>query len=465
MVADTASPLPVFGDMNPLMEKQGMFGDIWDTPQVLRRLLHKHMPSSSNENIGVAPGNCSEGGGYGGAVETPMATPHVGTSAACVDFPQLAKPFPEGHRFGGRSPLEIMKACSLGPSNKLSNRIIIVGSGTSYHASLLGEYVIETLARIPVEVQYASEFKHKGQPLLQNGDVFIVVSNSGETFDAVETLRLVKRSSNGAGVLTVGIVNAADSTLSRESDVFLDVLAEKEAGTASTKAFSGTSLTFVLLAMALGDACETIAKSERDVLIEKIKLLPDQVQTILDRESKSIMQGSRQQTLNVGQCRLWDISCRNVLAQNFIFLGRGFNFPIALEGAMKCKEISYVHAEGYPAAEMKHGPIALIDQFMPVVFIAPQSDPTYEKIRANIEEVKSRSGEIIVITEDGNTELAAMCEFTICVPNTHEFLMPLLAVIPLQLLSFMMGILRGNDVDEPRCLRKTLSSDDVKKDS
>lgn len=153
---------------------------------------------------------------------------------------------------------------------------------------------------------------------------------------------------------------------------------------------------------------------------------------------------------------LWEISCQNVLANNFLFLGRGFNFPIALEGALKCKEIAYIHAEGYPAAEMKHGPIALIDQFMPVVFIAPKSDPTYDKIKANIEEVKTRNGCVIVVTEHDNNELEDLCEYIVKIPQTHEYLMPLVSVIPLQLLAYMMGTLRGNEIDQPRLLEKTI---------
>merc|ERR1712039_950744 len=180
------------------------------------------------------------------------------------------------------------------------------------------------------------------------------------------------------------------------------------------------------------------------------------VQEVLDRESGHLQHGKENEA--PGECLLWDMSCQNALANNFIFLGRGLNFPIALEGAMKCKEIAYIHAEGYPAAEMKHGPIALIDQFMPVVFIAPRSDPTYDKIKANISEVKTRSGTIIVITDDESSELESDCEYVIRVPPTHEYLMPLLAVIPVQLLAYMMGILRGNEVDNPRHLVKSVST-------
>merc|ERR1719195_468897 len=191
-------------------------------------------------------------------------------------------------------------------------------------------------------------------------------------------------------------------------------------------------------------------------MLDRLEELPSLAQMVIEKESRVLSDAATKQ-IDIGDCPLWDIGCQNVLANNFIFLGRGFNFPIALEGAMKCKEIAYIHAEGYPAAEMKHGPIALIDQFMPVVCITPRSDPTYEKIKANIEEVKARNGATIAITEDFNTELEEICEHVIHVPCTHEYLMPLISVIPLQLLAYMMGILRGNEVDNPRGLQKSIT--------
>jgi glucosamine 6-phosphate synthetase-like amidotransferase/phosphosugar isomerase protein len=221
----------------------------------------------------------------------------------------------------------------------------------------------------------------------------------------------------------------------------------------------------VLLAIALGERCGTFGPDEREKLLAHVKELPNLIQKVLTKEASKLRpdddddeqpSASRAPTLNIGECRLWDIGCQNVLARNFIFLGRGLNFPVALEGAMKCKELAYIHAEGYPAAEMKHGPIALIDQFMPVVVICPKSDPTYEKIKANIEEVQTRSGSVIAITEEGNNELEQICEHVISVPPTDEYLMPLLAGVPLQLLAYMMGILRGNNVDNPAGLEKAV---------
>lgn len=401
--------------------QRGMFNDIWETPAILRKLLERHMGQDGR-----------------------------------VDLPALRKPLAGAHKLAGKTPLEVMKACS---SRTYTNKVVVIGSGSSYHAGLACEYLLETIARIPVEVHYASEYRYRA-PLLKDGDVVVVVSNSGETTDCIECLRLANSSSaskDGNGILKVAVVNEPNSTLGRECDTCLEVSAGEEVGVAATKAFSATLFTFVLLALALWEDCDAFPKSECADLIEKLKVLPDQVEKLLKREAWP-WQESPDHSPKVGQCALWDISCQNVLAQNFIFLGRGFNFPIALEGAMKCKEIAYIHAEGYPAAEMKHGPIALIDQFMPVVFIAPRSDHCYEKIKANIEETKARSGSIIVITDEVGQDLEDICERIIEVPQTHEFLMPLVAVIPLQLIAYMMGVLRGHDVDNPRGLEKTISS-------
>jgi glucosamine--fructose-6-phosphate aminotransferase (isomerizing) len=283
----------------------------------------------------------------------------------------------------------------------------------------------------------------------------IVVSSSGETTDAVESVKVLKNA--GIEVLTLAVVNEAQSSLAELCDACITTLSGKEAGTASTKVFSSTALAFVLLAIALGDACGTLPKDQRQTLIDHLREIPRLVRLVLEREALTVLR-SPDADLHSGDCKLWDISCQNVLSNNFILLGRGFNFPIALEGAMKCKEVASIHAEGYPAAEMKHGPIALIDQFMPVIVIAPQSDPSYEKIKANMEEVKARSGCIIAITEDSNTGIEDIAEHVIHMPPTHEYLVPLLSVLPLQLLATMMGILRGNEVDHPRGLEKTVSA-------
>ena len=246
-----------------------------------------------------------------------------------------------------------------------------------------------------------------------------------------------------------------DSTLARECDVALDVCAGTGIGVASTKTFSATNMVFVLMSLALADECGQIAGREN--LIQKLQELPDSMQEVLDKEAKPLVTDVGDRSIEIGECPLWDIGCQNVLARNFIFLGRGFNFPVALEGAMKCKELAYIHAEGYPAAEMKHGPIALIDEFMPVVVICPKADASYEKIKSNIEEVRARNGATIAITEKHNHELEQICEYVIGVPETHEYLMPLLAILPLQLLAYMMGILKGNTVDHPRGLVKSVS--------
>eukprot|EP00931_Biecheleriopsis_adriatica_P093304 TRINITY_DN6704_c0_g1_i1.p1 TRINITY_DN6704_c0_g1~~TRINITY_DN6704_c0_g1_i1.p1 ORF type:complete len:454 (+),score=79.38 TRINITY_DN6704_c0_g1_i1:179-1363(+) len=378
-----------------------------------------------------------------------------------VEMPGLREKLPDSHGLAGRTPLEVMAACSQGKATSVggfSNRFTLVGSATSWHAALLGEYMLEHMARIPVEAQYASEFRYR-TPLARPGDVLVVISNSGETTDAVESLRQLRSGDASRSVLTVGITNKASSTIGRECDFVIDVGAGDEVGTTSTKAFNATGFAFALLAVALAEACGTMGAAERASFLKCLEELPGNVQEVLDRESKPLRQeGTEARSLEIGECVLWDIGCQNVLSQNFIFLGRGFNFPIALEGAMKVKELAYIHAEGYPAAEMKHGPIALIDQFMPVVVVCPRADPTYEKIKANMEEVQARHGPTIAITEVTNDELEELCEYVIRVPQTHEYLMPLLAVIPLQLLAYMMGILRGNSVDNPRGLRKSVSA-------
>lgn len=399
-----------------------MLNDIWETPQVLRNLLERHLSSDAAGKIAVR-------------------------------FPTLEQPLPASHALAGKTALQVMAACGDGKQS-VKNKIIIIGSGTSYHAAILAEYLIETIARIPVEVQYASEFRYQ-RPLVREGDVVVIVSNSGETAEAVDCLRMLSKCEEAKGVLLMGVVNEVDSTIAKEVDVYICAGAGVESGVASTKAFQATNASFVLLATALGEARNLLGKHEH-AMLDRLQELPSLAQKVIERESQMLQSGSPDQ-IDMGACPLWDIGCQNVLAQNFIYLGRGFNFPIALEGAMKCKEMAYIHAEGYPAAEMKHGPIALIDQFMPVVVIAPRSDHCYEKIKSNIEEVKARSGATIGITEDGNHDLDDICEYIIRVPETHEYLFPLLALIPLQLLSYFMGVLRGNEVDNPRGLQKTVS--------
>lgn len=423
-------PLQAFNQRTS--SSKGMLNDIWETPEVLRHLLTEHLK--------------------------PLGQPGEG----CMHFPELDRPLPASHGLAGRTPMQIMASCA-GGSDCVKNRFLIIGCGTSYHAAILAEYLIETIARIPVEVHYSSEFRYQ-LPIVRPGDVVVVVSNSGETDETVDCLRYLKKCEEAKSVLTLGVVNETDSTIAREADAHICALAGIEVGVACTKAFSATATLFVLLAMALGERRKLLSKEDYAIL-DKLRELPDLIQNVIERESRMLHMGAATKQLEIGACQLWDIGCQNVLANNFIYLGRGFNFPIALEGALKCKEIAYIHAEGYPAAEMKHGPIALIDQFMPVVVIAPRSDPTYEKIKANIEEVKARSGATIGITEDANHELDEICEYVIRVPQTHEYLFPLLALIPLQLLSYMMGVLRGNEVDNPRGLQKTQTERASSKDA
>lgn len=392
-------------------EDAKMFNDICTTPESLRAVLQKYL-----------------------------------TDSKTLYFPTLTTPLLSGH-FAGKSPLDVLTACRQGEDGSFGNRIVMVGGGTSLNASLTAEYLIEQIARVPVEVHYASEYCHK-KPIFREGDVLVLVTSSGETEDVIRSLRKARASTFGSKILTLAVVNDAESTIARECDAHIDVQGGHEYGVTSTKVFSATILTLALFAIALGEACGALEMQERDELLETALKLPDLVSKVISNE------------LQQGQCRLWDVACHNVLSQNFIFLGRGFNFPIALEGATKCKEVAYIHAEGYPAAEMKHGPIALIDQFMPVVVICPPSDPCYQKIISNLQEVKTRSGCIIAVTEEGNDELVRDCgaENVIAVPPTHEYFTPILNAIPLQLLACMMGMLRGNNVTMPRGLTKRTST-------
>jgi glucosamine--fructose-6-phosphate aminotransferase (isomerizing) len=392
-------------------EDAKMFNDICTTPDSLRAVLRKYLTDSKK-----------------------------------LHFPTLTTPLISGH-FAGKSPMELLAACKQGEDGSFGNRIIMVGGGTSLNASLTAEYLIEQIARVPVEVHYASEYCHK-KPIFREGDILVCVTSSGETDDVIRSLRKARDSAVGSKILTLAVVNDVESTVARECDAFIDVQGGDENGVTSTKVFSATIFTLALFALSLGQACGALEAQEQAELLETAMTVPDLVAKVIRNE------------LQDGECRLWDIACHNVLSQNLIFLGRGFNFPIALEGATKCKEVAYIHAEGYPAAEMKHGPIALIDQFMPVVVICPPSDPCYHKIISNLQEVKTRSGCIIAVTEEGNDELVRDCgaENVIMVPPTHEYFTPIVNAIPLQLLACMMGMLRGNNVTMPRGLTKRTSS-------
>ena len=315
-----------------------------------------------------------------------------------------------------------------------ADRIVIAACGTSWHAALVGEYLIETFARIPVEVEYASEFRYR-DPILRDGDVVLVISQSGETADTLAAVR----EAQGKGVPCFGICNVVGSTIARETDAGVYLHAGPEIGVASTKAFTAqvTVLSTMALKLAKG---RTLSNAELADNIQALADVPNKVRQVLENNNEELR----------AMAEVYRY------ASNFLYLGRGYNFPVALEGALKLKEISYIHAEGYPAAEMKHGPIALIDRFMPVVFIA-MKDSTYDKVLSNIEEVVARDGSVIAITDEGNGELDDLCEYVIEIPNTKEFLSPLLTVIPLQLLSYHIAVMRGCHVDQPRNLAKSVT--------
>jgi glucosamine--fructose-6-phosphate aminotransferase (isomerizing) len=312
-------------------------------------------------------------------------------------------------------------------------RVVLLGCGTSWHAALIGEYMIEENARLPVEVEYASEFRYRN-PIMDRGTLTVAISQSGETIDTLEAMREAKR--KGSKVL--GICNVVGSTIARESDGGVYIHAGPEIGVASTKAFTSQISVLSLLALILG-RMRVMSKREGQEIIESLYKIPEQVKQILDKNDQ-----------------IYEIAKAYCNDSNFLYLGRGANFPVALEGALKLKEISYVHAEGYPAAEMKHGPIALIDKNMPVVVICPK-DNAYNKILGNVAEVNARKGRLLLIANDNNEEAVKLAEHVITIPTTLDFLYPLLTVIPLQLLAYHIAVLRGCNVDQPRNLAKSVT--------
>ena len=316
---------------------------------------------------------------------------------------------------------------------KHTKRIVICACGTSWHAALIGKYLIEEFARIPVEVDYASEFRYRN-PLVGIDDVVIVISQSGETADTLAALHVAKEK----GALVMGICNVVGSTIARETLCGMYTHAGPEIGVASTKAFSAQVVMLYMLALTLSKG-RTISTDENALLLRELSTIPEKASRILELDSQ-----------------IKDIAVRFKDARNALYLGRGYNFPVALEGALKLKEISYIHAEGYPAAEMKHGPIALIDEDMPVIFIAPH-DNTYSKILSNIEEVRSRKGRVIAIANDGDKEISRLAEHVIYIPKSSPPISPLLTVIPLQLLAYHIATLRGCNVDRPRNLAKSVT--------
>lgn len=317
---------------------------------------------------------------------------------------------------------------------KNANRIMILACGTSWHAGLVAEYIIEELCRIPVEVEYASEFRYRN-PIVNPGDVIIAISQSGETADTLVALNKAKED----GAFIFGVVNAVGSSIARISHAGAYTHAGPEIGVASTKAFTGQLAVLMMMALKIAIEKGTITEERYKHLLNELNDVPEKVDAILKNaeELKTIAQSYKD-------------------ASDFLFLGRGYNFPIALEGALKLKEISYIHAEGYPAAEMKHGPIALVDENLPVVFVATK-DSYHEKIVSNMQEIKARRGKIISIITDGDTVSPELSNHYFSIPTADELIAPILTVIPLQLLSYYTGVAKGIDVDKPRNLAKSVT--------
>ncbi len=315
-----------------------------------------------------------------------------------------------------------------------ANRILIVACGTSWHAGLVAEYIFEEFTRIPVEVEYASEFRYRN-PVINQGDVVIAISQSGETADTLAAIKLAKE----RGAFVFGVCNVVGSSISRETHAGAYTHAGPEIGVASTKAFTTQITVLTMIALRLAKAKGTLTNSDFHRYLQELEVIPEKVAEALQTNDKAK-----------------EIAEIFKTAPNCLYLGRGYNFPVALEGALKLKEISYIHAEGYPAAEMKHGPIALIDEHMPVIVIAPKQGH-YDKVVSNIQEIKSRSGIIIAVVTKGDTQVRELADYVIEIPETNDALSPLLTTIPLQLLSYHIAVMRGCNVDQPRNLAKSVT--------
>ncbi len=315
-----------------------------------------------------------------------------------------------------------------------AKRIIITACGTSWHAGLIAMYAIEEFAQIPVEVEYSSEFRYR-KPVINKDDVVIAISQSGETADTLAAIQLAK--SKGAFIFS--ICNVVGASIPRMSDSGCYTHVGPEIGVASTKAFTAQVVALTMLALCIGREKKTISKEQFVTVVRELGQIPQKIERVLEQNT-----------------RIADFAKTFTYTQNFIYLGRGYNFPVALEGALKLKEISYIHAEGYPAAEMKHGPIALISQEMPVVVVAPHCG-TYEKIVSNIQEIKARQGRVIAVVSEGDVQVRKIADYVIEVPVTEECLTPLLTVIPLQLLAYHIAVVKGCDVDQPRNLAKSVT--------
>ncbi len=317
---------------------------------------------------------------------------------------------------------------------KNANRMVIIACGTSWHAGLVAEYVIEELCRIPVEVEYASEFRYRN-PVVNPGDVIIAISQSGETADTIVAIERAKE--NGAFIF--GVVNAVGSSIARISNAGAYTHAGHEIGVASTKAFTAQLAVLTMMALKIGIEKGTIDQKRYQHLMNELHAIPEKIAEILK-----------------GHEAIKKVAIKYKDAKDFLYLGRGYNFPIALEGALKLKEISYIHAEGYPAAEMKHGPIALVDETLPVVFVATK-DSYHEKIVSNIQEIKARKGKVLAVITSGDDTIISLADDVMIVPEADELVAPLLSVIPMQLLSYYIGVAKGLDVDKPRNLAKSVT--------
>ena len=317
---------------------------------------------------------------------------------------------------------------------KKANRIVIVACGTSWHAGLLAEYIFEELCRIPVEVEYASEFRYRN-PVIQKGDIIIAISQSGETADTLVAIEKAKEQ----GAVIFGVVNVVGSSIARLSNTGAYTHAGPEIGVASTKSFTAQLAVLTMIAIKIAHAKGTIKQEKFLLLLNELQEIPGKTEIVLKQHDK-----------------IKQIAEKYKDARDFLYLGRGYNFPIALEGALKLKEISYIHAEGYPAAEMKHGPIALVDETLPVVFIATK-DSYHEKIVSNIQEIKARKGNVIAIVTEGDAVITEMADDFIEIPEAHEIVAPMLSTIPVQLLAYYIGVAKGLDVDKPRNLAKSVT--------
>lgn len=315
-----------------------------------------------------------------------------------------------------------------------AQRILIVACGTSWHAGLVAEYIFEEFARVPVEVEYASEFRYRN-PVINKGDIVIAISQSGETADTLAAIKLAKK----RGAFVFGVCNVVGSSISRETHAGAYTHAGPEIGVASTKAFTTQITVLTMIALRLAKAKGTLSNSDFHRYLQELEIIPEKVAEALQTNDKTK-----------------EIAAIFKDAPNCLYLGRGYNFPVALEGALKLKEISYIHAEGYPAAEMKHGPIALIDESMPVIVIAPRQGH-YDKVVSNIQEIKSRSGQIIAVVTKGDTQVRDLADYVIEIPDSSDALSPLLTTIPLQLLSYHIAVMRGCNVDQPRNLAKSVT--------